>query len=444
MKKTNLIIIFTLFLCFFILIINNEVSAKIYIDIDSPTFHQFPIAVCDLNNISDIPARSSDIGIVLAEKIRDYISMTGIFNILNKRSFLEKIEAGNPDAIEKISFPDWALIGADYLLRGNVTLNNKQITVDCLLFEVVSGECLMRKKYISETGNQKELAKSIASDILLTLTGDEGEFNTKIAFVSIVKKGQTSDIYIIDYDASTQIKVTNHQSLLMSPRWSPDGKFLAFTSFKNGTPQVFIRNVKTGEEKKVTSSEGLNLCGSFSPDSRKLLLTLSKEGIEDIYSLDVETLRLRRLTHNYSIDVSPAWSPDGDKIAFVSNRSGSPQIYVMNADGNNVQRITFEGNYNTSPSWSPRGNRIAYEGRIYGRYQIFSVDAEGNNLLQLTFDNADNESPCWSPSGRQIVYSSKTAGRHRICIMNANGLNIRILKETVNGLIMPVWSPRFK
>ncbi|MBN1474579.1 MAG: Tol-Pal system beta propeller repeat protein TolB [Syntrophaceae bacterium] len=441
MKQFTKIALLTLaiFIC---LILPNQSSAKIYIDIDSPSFQQFPIAICDLNNISSGATQSTNICVSLADEIKKYLSMTGIFNILNKNSFLEKMEPGNPEAIEKVYFPDWSLIGADYLVRGNISQKGKHIIVDTRLFDVTRSELIMSKKYTSAYGNQKDLAKNIASDILLALTGDEGEFNSKIAFVS--KNNDSSDIYTIDYDGSNLTKITNHQSLIMSPRWSPDNKYVAFTSFKEGTPKVFIKNLQAKAERKVAAYEGLNLCGSFSPDGKYLLLTLSKEGIEDIYSLNVETLRLNRLTHSYSIDVSPAWSPDGSQIAFVSNRSGSPQIYVMDADGNNVRRITYEGNYNTSPSWSPRGNRIAYEGRVYGRYQIFSIDIEGNNLIQLTFDNADNESPSWSPSGRQIVYTSKTASRSRICIMNANGLNIRFLNEKANRSVMPAWSSRFK
>ncbi|HDQ05022.1 MAG TPA: Tol-Pal system beta propeller repeat protein TolB [Deltaproteobacteria bacterium] len=424
--------------------LKNNAAAKVYIDIDSPAFQQFPIAICDFNNITEGTQQAHDTGIIIADEIKKYLSLTGIFNILDKRSYLEKMEPGNPEALENIYFPHWSLIGADFLLRGNIMKQGEQIIVDSRLFDVTRGQRLLGKKYISRTGNHKEIAKSIASDILLTLTGDEGEFSTKIAFVSVSKRGVRSDIEMIDYDGTNLKSITNHQSLVMSPRWSPDGASIAFTSFKEVLPKVFIKNLKTGKERKVASFEGLNLCGSFSPDGNKLLLTLSKDGIENIYSLDLKTLKLNRLTHSYSIDVSPAWSPDGRKIAFVSNRGGSPQVYVMDADGNNVRRITFEGNYNTSPAWSPQGNRIAYEGRIAGRYQIFSVDPEGNNLIQLTFDDADNESPSWSPSGRQIAYSSKTAFRSRIKVMNANGLNIRILSETNDILVMPAWSPRFK
>ena len=441
MKKIYLVAALILLFCVF-LIFSSSAVAKIYIDIDSPSFQQFPIAISDFQGSAGSLDKSTDSGIALADDIKKYLTMTGIFNILNKKSFLEEKNPGPVPATENILFSDWAMIGADYLLRGNITQNEKEIIVVSRLYDVIRGELLFSKKYKSKINEHKTIARMIASDILFALTGDEGEFNTRIAFVS--KKNSQADIYTINYDGSEIKNVTNHESIVIGPRWSPDGRYLAFTSYRDGRPEGYVRDLKNGTDKKVASFEGLNLSGSFSPDGNKLLLTLSKEGNEEIYVLEIDTMKLTRITHNYSIDVSPTWSPDGKRIAFVSNRSGSPQIFIMDADGNNTKRITFEGTYNTSPSWSPRGGRIAYEGLINNKFQIFSIDEEGNNLLQLTFDNAKNEYPSWSPSGRQIVYSSKINSKNKICIMNANGLNVRVLMESTNSSLMPAWSPRFK
>jgi TolB protein len=419
------------------LFFGGDATAKVYIDVDSPNFRLFPIAICDFN-IADAntAAKSRDIGIVLADEVKKYLTMTGFFNPLNKKSFLDD------KGTNSINFANWTMIGADYLVKGNVKQSEKEISNECRLYDVVKGELLFNKTYTATRNDLKILAKNIASDILFALTGDEGDFNTQIAFIA--KKGNKADIYAVNYDGLDLKTLTNHHSIILSPRWSPNGRFLAFTSFKGGVPEVYIRDLKNGSERKVASFEGINLCGYWSPDGQKLLLTLSKDGNEEIYVFEMRNLSLKRLTSNYSIDVSPSWSPDGKKIAFVSNRGGSPQIYTMDADGNNVKRITFVGNYNTTPSWSPRGGRIAYEGLINHKYQVFTIDEEGNNLLQLTFDAADNEAPSWSPSGRQIAYSSKTNSKSKICIINANGLNVRVLREGGGSVMMPMWSPRFK
>jgi len=434
------LLILTLLASVFICSASHQAMAKVYIDIDAPGFQQFPIAVSDFQTKNQQAGSSSDaFNITLSDSIRNYLGLSGIFNILDKKSFLDGVEPGVP---ETIRFSDWSVIGADFLLRGDLAVNGKDVTSESRLYDITRGQLLFNKKLSGKTDDLPALARAIAAEILLALTGDEGDFNTRIAFV--VKKNTGSDVFAMNYDASDVKNLTHHRSIVAAPRWSPDGQYLAFTSYKSGRPEVYLRHLKSGKEKKIASFKGLNLGGSFSPDSKKILLTLSKDDNEEIYALDIDTMALKRLTRSFSIDVSPTWSPDGKKIAFVSNRSGSPQIFVMDTDGNNVERVTFEGNYNTSPSWSPRGGRIAYEGLINHKYQIFSVDEKGNNLIQLTFDNADNEYPSWSPSGRQIVFSSREGSKSRISIMNSNGLNIRVLQEDRNQLVMPTWSPRFK
>jgi TolB protein len=416
---------------------NSGQASKIYIDIDSPTFLQFPIAVRDFPQKGEGQVETADLGIALPDQIKKYLKMTGLFNPLDRRSFLE---TGGASPAEQIRFSDWAAIGADYLLTGAITISPSEIACEVRLSDVVRGNSLLHKRYLSPRPDLRALARAVTSDILLTLTGDEGDFNTRIAFVA--KNGPESDIHAISYDGEDIVKLTSHRSIITSPRWSPDGQYLAFTSYRHGRPEVYLHHLKTGKEKRISSHEGLNLSGGFSPDSRNLLLTLSKDSNEEIYVLELDSMRLKRLTYNYSIDVSPAWSPCGKKIAFVSNRSGSPQIFIMDADGNNVRRITFEGNYNTSPAWSPRGGKIAFEGSINRQFQIFTVDEEGEHLTQLTFDDANNEYPSWSPSGRQIVYGSRSGSKSRICIIGSNGQQMRILKESGSPSVMPAWSPR--
>lgn len=425
---------------FALLALHNSAIAKVYVDIDSPAFKTIPIAICDFNIAA--ATQPSSAGMTLADGIRNDLSLTGIFNVLNKKSFLEDRDSIAFVSADKIRFPDWTAIGADYLLKGRVMRNDLEIVADAYLFDVTRGEIIFQKKYRAASDKFKNVSRAIASDIMLALINDAGDFNTKIAFVS--KKGLKSDILSISYDGTDVKNVTNHQSILMAPRWSPDGHLLAFTSFKRGRPEIYLRNLTKGTEQRIAAYEGLNLCGSFSPDGKKLLLTLSKDRNEEIYVLDINGLTLKRLTNNYAIDVSPAWSSDGKKIVFVSNRAGSPQVYTMDAEGNHVKRITYKGSYNSSPAWSPRGDRIVYEGLTNGKYQIFSIDEDGNNPVQLTSDAANNESPSWSPSGRQIVYVSRTPSKSRIVIMNANGSIPRMLYEQNNKLITPSWSGRFQ
>ncbi len=423
-----------------VLCLPHSAAAKVYIDIDSPAFQKFPIAIVDFRAISQ-QGSQGELSSWFSDTLAKYLEMTGFFNIISKKAFLED-QKQTGLTVGSIRFADWAVIGAEYLVKGAFQSNGKDVTAEFHLFDVMKGEIITAKQYSGKIEDKTEMVRKFAGEILLALTGDEGVFGTKIAFV--LKKGQNSEIYTINFDGTELLRVTNFQSLTLAPRWSPDGKSISFTSYKNGNPDLYIRSMSIGKVEKIANFDGINLAGSWSRDGRKLLLTLSKDGNEEIYAMDLSSRKLERLTYNFAIDVSPAWSPDNKRIAFVSNRSGSPQIFTMGADGDDVKRLTYDGNYNTSPSWSPRGNRIAYEGRVNGRFQIFSINEDGSNPLPLTFDNVDHESPSWSPDGRYVVFSTRGGGKHRICVMNANGLNVRTLYENVSGSMSPSWSPRIK
>jgi TolB protein len=441
MMRATSIKLFVCFVSIFLILCQSQSAlGKVYIDIDSPVFQKFPIAITDFKKLSDA-GNKENMSAWFSDKLSYSLVITGFFNVINKKAFLEdQKQTGLKD--EGIRFADWNAIGAEYLVKGSFLYNGRDLITEFYLFDVIKGETITAKRYAGKIEDRDEMVRKFAGDILSVLTGDEGVFGTKLAFV--LKKGLSSDIYTINFDGTGLVRVTDNQALTLSPRWSPDGKYISFTSYKDGNPDLYIKALHGSAAKKIAGFEGINLAGSWSRNGKNLLLTLSKDGSENLYMMDINSRNLTRLTNNFAIDVSPAWSPDNQKIAFVSNRSGSPQIYIMEADGKNVKRLTYDGNYNTSPSWSPKGNRIAYEGLVNGRFQICSIDEDGSNKSQLTFDNGDHESPSWSPDGRYLVFSSRGNGKNKICIMNANGQNIRILYESANGCISPSWSPRLQ
>ncbi|MDI9571195.1 MAG: Tol-Pal system beta propeller repeat protein TolB [Pseudomonadota bacterium] len=405
-------------------------AAKVYIDIDAPGFQKFPIAV-DVFTKGDGTTDQEGNALWFPDRLSKYLDMTGYFRIIPRSAFLEDPRKDRT----KIVFSDWRTIGADYLVQGRFQSQNRRLTVEMRLYDTVRGEVLREKRFTGGSGDRKEMTIQFVNEILLALTGERGVFNTRIAYV--LKRGNNSELHAIGYDGEGLERITNYGSLTLAPRWSPNGRHISFTSYKDGNPDFFVRDMKTGVGKKVAGYPGLNLSGAWSPDGRKILLTLSKDGNQELYALEVGSGHLQRLTYEYAIDVSPAWSPDGTKIAFVSNRSGSPQIYVMDSDGRNVRRLTYEGNYNTSPSWSPKGNRIAYEGVVGGAFQIFVIGVEGGTPQQLTVQGGEHKHPSWSPDGRYLAMTAKGRGGGKIAVMNANGTNLRILCEGAN----PAWSP---
>ena len=428
--------------CFFLPRCAHSAAAKVYLDIDSPAWQQFVIAVPDFRNSAGKSSLPDSQAVPFSEQLAGLLRLTAFFNVINKTAYLEDstIPAGNP--AENIRFADWLAIGAEYLVQGNFQQQGGDLTLDCRLYDVVKAEVIVAKKYQGKVADSKAMLRKFAGEVLLALTGDGSVFNTRIAMA--MKKGKATDILSIRFDGSDLVKEIESKTILMSPRWSSEGSYLAFTSFEAGNPDFYVKDMTNSVVTKISSFRGINLAGGWSADSRKVLITLSKDGNEEIYLLDFSSKVLQRLTSNYAIDVSPVWSPDGSRIAFVSNRSGSPQIYIMDANGNNAKRLTFTGTYNTSPAWSPKGDRIAFEGNVGGKFQIFTIGLDGENLKQLTLDSGECKSPSWSPDGRYLVFSKNSGGKKKIYIMTASGLNSRLLYEGAGDLVSSSWSPRLQ
>ncbi len=417
---------------------NPAAYGKVYIDINSPTFQQFPLAIPEFKNLGSTEP-PGNLSSWLADQLSRKLEITGFFRIINRDAFLEDQNRAGI-TIGEIDFSSWSSIGSDFLVKGGISFDNGILAVELRLFDTIEGRFITGKKYWGKPEEKEVMILKFADEILLALTGKRGVFDTKIAFVG--KKGHNSEIYTINFDGSSPDRVTYYHSLTLCPRWSPDGSRIAFTSYKNQNPDCYIKDIMGGKIQKISSFRGLNLPASWSQDGTKILLSLSKDGNEDIYIKHLESGRLQRLTRDRAIDVSPTWSTDGKKIAFVSNRSGSPQIFVMNTEGGAVRRVTFHGSYNSSPCWSPDGTRIAYAGSTNGHFQIFSIGEDGTDLIQLTFEAGGGESPSWSPDGRYLAFSSMKNGGERVCLINANGLNLRVLPciPGMSACKSPSWS----
>lgn len=428
-----LVFILSLFTIYYSLF--TEVQAKIYIDINAPSFRRIPIAVTEFKNLGTAPDREGH-SQKMTEVIKNNLNFTGFFELLNPASFIEDPNRAGI-AEESIDFKDWATIGAEALIKGGIIFDGQRITVEARLFDVFQGRMITGKRYTGDVKDFRKIAHNFSNEIVKSFTGEEGIFETSIALIS--NSIGAKEIYVMDYDGYNIRRMTNSGSLNLSPNWSPDGSKIAFSSVRGRSWWLYMIDVKTKEEKRLTLQRGLNISPSFSPNGDKLAFAYSKEGNSDIYIM--EGNNMRRITNHVAIDISPSWSPDGKNIAFVSDRGGSPQIYIMDSNGEGVRRITFEGNYNVSPSWSPRGDRIVFASRRGGKFEICTINPDGSDLQQLTYEG-NNENPSWSPDGRYIVFSSRRDGGTGIYSMRVNGENQRLITSKGVTAINPAWSPR--
>ena len=411
-----------LFLLFFTLHFLPFAEAKVYIDISSPAVRKVPIAISEFTGSQ---------GKEVSEVITDDLDFTGVFLCLDKKSF---IEAPSQPFNQK----NWSVIGADVVVKGEVTTTERELSARVSLFDVAEGREVFRKEYQTEASLLRPLAHTIANDIYKQMTGENGIFRTRIVFVE--RKGGEDGLFLADWDGRRVNSLGIRGNLILSPHWSRDGSKLLYSSERYRQWGIYLLNFKKMTETKVFSSKGTNIAGDFSPNADEVMFSSSMAGAPNLYVYGIAASKLSRLTTSRGIDVSPSLSPDGSQICFVSDRDGSPQLFIMSRNGYNIRRLTFSGSYNTSPSWSPKGDRIVFSGRQGNRNQIFIIGPDGSGLTQLT-SKGNNEDPSFSPDGRYIVFSSDRDGERAVYIMRSTGDAQKRISPGGVKSFGPRWSP---
>lgn len=410
-------------------LIPSTAFARIYIPIDQPSDQKFPIAIANLEGDSK--------GEKIAEIIRNDLDLSGYFRIIPSGSF-KKVAGKDGISQDTIRFSFWTAIGAQALVKGEVSKEKGKYVVTARLFDPFLREMLVGKQYKAKKKHLREVAHRFSDEIMHALTGIPGVFNTKIAYSAVTGKGRKG-IYVMDMDGHNPFAVTKNKSLNLSPSWSPTGDEVVYTSYIKGDPDLYITKLGSRRMKKLTSRMGSSITPAWSPNGGGIAFASSITGISNLYVKRPSGGKARRLTKSRTIDISPSYSPDGNQIVFSSERAGGLHLYKMPAGGGGAQRLTFVGYQNDMPSWSPMGDKIVFSGRDMGTFDIFIMNADGSNIQRLTLGAGSNTHPSFSPDGRLITFASSRAGGPAIYLMRADGSSqVRISKG--NGLL-PSWGP---
>lgn len=436
----------TIFICLFLpsaalLFLATGAQSAVTAEIIGPGVRRFPIAVSPLKNLGSTAADSARYSTGIADAMVHDLDLSGWFKVIDRSAYLENPQTSGI-TLGTFDFRDWSTIGAEGLVKGGFSVQGDQITVELRLFDVAQNKERIGKRYTGRMRDFRRIAHKFVDEIINQFTGIPGIFNTRIAYVSN-NGGRFKEIFVSHLDGSEKFQVTDNHTINLSPAWSPDGRSILYSSFKERNQTLYVFELFSGKEFKLTPPGGARyLGGKFSPDGQAIVATLESAGNTNLELLDRRGKLIRRLTQDPGIEVSPAWSPDGRQIVYVSDRSGSPQIYILDLSSGKSRRLTYSGGYNTSPEWSPRGDQIVYTGRVGSRFVIFTIPADGGEPRKLTSESFDSEDPTWSPDGRFIAFSSNREGRYHLYMMQASGDNQSRLTGSGGDDTKPNWSPR--
>ena len=372
----------------------------------------------------------------------------GIFDLVSK-SMEPQATPGTP---QEINLPQWSAqpANAAMVAFGALSVGNGRVSVNGWLFDsrnTVSPQVL-GKQYNEAASEEmaRTIAHRFADEIILRLGGGiNGIAETKIYFIST--RSGTKEVWAMDYDGQNQHAVTHLGSICLSPRIAPDNSRLAFAAMgRNGWDiRMWSLELNRYVAFPAGTAGGSNQSPAWSADGSKIAFSSGREGNPEIWLADASGGNLHKLTSFKGPNVAPTFNPrTGAQIAWVSGRTGEPQIYTMDIDGSNVQRIT-DGGYAVSPSWSPNGQLLAFSwNRKYGPGDpggddIHVIDLASKDYLQITHESGSNDFPSWAPDNRHIVFQRTIGGHTEIWTMLPDGTQQRQLTRTGNNS-MPNWS----
>jgi TolB protein len=401
--------------------------------------------------VSDFKASGSDAqSAALLKTFNDTLwndlDNSGVVELVSKSFYPLQV----PSQPSDVNFTAWNSPppNAAMLAFGNLTATSDKLTVQGWLYDVkntASPQVLGKQYADAPTENAARLiAHKFADEIIMRLGGGiAGICESQIYFVS--DRSGNKEIWVMDYDGSNQRQLTHLGSIALSPRISPDGSRLAFSSLTKSGWEIMMYSLDLNRMVSFPRFGGTNLSPAWSGDGLKLAFSSSRGGESQIYVSDASGGNSRRLTSNKGPDVSPVWNrKTGAQIAFVSGQTGLPQIYTMEADGTNQQRVTDQG-YAVSPAWAPNGQFLSlawirkYGPGEPGASDIYLMDIASKQWVQLTHDGGRNDFPSWSPDGRHIVFQSSRSGKEEIWMMLADGTKTRQLTFTGRNT-QPNWS----
>lgn len=309
-------------------------------------------------------------------------------------------------------------------------------------------------------------------------------------------------IYLMNTDGSELRRVLDSG---FNPALSPDGKSIAFGTDDIDDPsnrslvdsRIGILDLATGEKRILPSGDGVQ--PKWSPDGRRIAFWgIRSGGSRDILTIAADGGEPVAVTADEFVDWNPVWAPDGRSLYFVSDRSGSmnlwnvaidsgtgsprgspeavtipaqySQLFDFSKDGRkfayvqstinvNIRSIEFDpvaekfvgapvsivggSRVSTNPRVSTDGKRIVFDSVGGVKENIFTVGVDGSNMRQLTNDSFKNRAPTFSPDGSRIAYFSDRTGNYQGWIMNTDGSDGKQITQfgEDDGAQWPIWSP---
>lgn len=250
-------------------------------------------------------------------------------------------------------------------------------------------------------------------------------------------------LWLQELGNSAAVELTTGEGYDYQPDWSSDGRWIVFTRYDGSAMELWAFNTRERQSRQLTSAGAVNLEPRFSPDGKRIAFVSTFETghfhifvgefaqgeLRNVQQLTRENLSSLPRYYYSQVDheISPVWTRDGTEILFISNRGhihGTGGFWRMKAqpDAEAHEIYYEETNWKARPEFSPDGKRIVYASYL-GRswHQLWVMPEGGGDVFPISYGNYDNTNPRWSPDGTKIAFISNRGGNTSLWIQTIPG-----------------------
>ena len=220
----------------------------------------------------------------------------------------------------------------------------------------------------------------------------------QLAYVSF--EGSKSSIFVQTLRSGNRFQVSNKPGINGAPAFSPDGRKLVITlGGVDGNPDIYVLDVRTRQTTRLTRHRAIDTEGTWSPDGKYIYFTSDRAGGPQVYRISANGGNPERITFEGSYNARPRLSPDGTRLAMVHNDRGNYRIAVMDIERRDLL-VLSTGRQDESPSFAPNSDSLIYATRQGGDGVLETVSADGLIRQKLASGQGDVREPVWSPFPR--------------------------------------------
>ena len=267
-----------------------------------------------------------------------------------------------------------------------------------------------RVVYVSETGPKNARQKRLA---IMDYDGANVKFLTDSRSIVLAPRfSPTGDrvlytsyetgfpkIYVLDVATVGRRALADQPgTMTFAPRFSPDGQTVVYSLSAGGNTDIYRMQINGGTPVRLTSAPSIETAPSFSPDGRQIVFESDRSGSQQLYVMSANGGEARRISFGAGRYGTPVWSPRGDLVAFTKQNKGRFHIGVMRLDGEG-ERLLTASFLDEGPTWSPNGRVIMFMRETSGAggaVSLYSVDITGRNLQRVKVEGGASD-PAWSP-----------------------------------------------